>query len=440
MGITIGISSTVVMLALGRGVQDQIEQSFSRAGVSLLTVIPRTPPGASGSAQSYKLYWTDYEVLVAPGRIPHLLDAVPLASSMTDVLWQNRRLRGRLLGATAAYRQSAGLRLALGEFLSDEDDQSMRLVAVLGSRLASDLYTQGAYPLDTSLSVAGKRFRVIGVLAPTRTENGLSGHRSIPYDAKTSASGCIGQRITVWWTKSGFRVGDRDQVDDARRAIEEVLRPHRGVGPLDQDNFRVVTMEAGREAVQGIADSLTLFLAAIAGISLFCRRCRSNQHHARQPGRTHSRNRNPVCSRGDGQGHHGHVPLGKCHPLWDWRGHGDFPLCIRCRAHPGLVRHPSQTEHRHCGTGLGCQPDCGFAGGNLSGTSGTTPGSGPKHCAACDCSTASAEFECRSGVKRKSRPRMAGDSLLFQQHYACFGIHWGACPTRSGPARCGVRC
>lgn len=268
MGITIGISSTVVMLALGRGVQDQIEQSFSQAGVTLLTVIPRTPPGASGSAQSYKLYWTDYEVLVAPGRIPHLLDAVPLASSMTDVLWQNRRVRGRLLGATAAYQQSAGLRLALGEFLFDEDDRSMRLVAVLGSRLASDLYTQGAYPLDTSLSVAGKRFRVIGVLAPTRTETDYQ--VIVPFHT-------MQKRLRRVASVSGspvvdeirIRVGNRDQVDDARRAIEEVLRPHRGVGPLDQDNFRVVTMEAGREEVQGIADSLTLFLAAIAGISLF---------------------------------------------------------------------------------------------------------------------------------------------------------------------------
>lgn len=205
---------------------------------------------------------------MAPGRIPHLLDAVPLASSMTDVLWQNRRVRVRLLGATAAHRQSAGLRLALGEFLSDEDDRSMRLVAVLGSRLASDLYTQGAYPLDTSLSVAGKRFRVIGVLAPTRTETDYQ--VIVPFRTMQKrlrrAESVSGSPVV---DEIRIRVGDRDQVDDTRRTIEEVLRPHRGVGPLDQDNFRVVTMEAGQEAVQGIADSLTLFLAAIAGISLF---------------------------------------------------------------------------------------------------------------------------------------------------------------------------
>ena len=57
MGITIGISSTVVMLALGRGVQDQIEQSFSRAGVTLLTVIARTPPGVPESTRSRELHW-----------------------------------------------------------------------------------------------------------------------------------------------------------------------------------------------------------------------------------------------------------------------------------------------------------------------------------------------------------------------------------------------
>ena len=147
MGITIGISSTVVMLALGRGVQDQIEQSFSRAGVTLLTVIARTPPGVPESTRSRELYWEDYDALVAPGRIPHLVDAAPLASSMTEVRWRNRQVRVRLLGVTAAYEQLANLRLASGEFLSDEDDRSMRLVAVLGSRLASDLYTQGAYLL-----------------------------------------------------------------------------------------------------------------------------------------------------------------------------------------------------------------------------------------------------------------------------------------------------
>ncbi len=268
MGITIGISSTVVMLALGRGVQDQIEQSFSRAGVTLLTVIARTPPGVPESTRSRELHWEDYEALVAPGRIPHLVDAAPLASSMTEVRWQNRQVRVRLLGVTAAYKQSANLRLALGEFLSDEDDRSMRLVAVLGSRLASDLYTQGAYPLGTSPSVDGKRFRVVGVLAPTKTE--VDYQVIVPFHT-------MQKRLRRAATVSGsplvneiqVRVLDRHQVDDTRRAIEEVLRQHRGVGPLDHDDFRVVTQEAGREAMRSIADSLTLFLAAIAGISLF---------------------------------------------------------------------------------------------------------------------------------------------------------------------------
>lgn len=268
MGITIGISSTVVMLALGRGVQDQIEESFSRAGVTSLTVIARTPPGAPESTRKHVLLWEDYEALVAPGRIPHLVDAVPLASSRTEVRWQNRQVGVSLLGVTAAYEQSSNLRVALGEFLSDEDDRSMRLVAVLGSRLASDLYAQGGYPLGTSPSVDGKRFQVIGVLAPTKTEADYQ--VLVPFHT-------VQKRLRRAATVSGsplvdeirIRVQDRHQVDYTRRAIEEVLRQHRNVGPLDQDDFRVVTQEAGREAMRGITDSLTLFLAVIAGVSLF---------------------------------------------------------------------------------------------------------------------------------------------------------------------------
>ena len=163
---------------------------------------------------------------------------------MTEVRWQNRRVRVRFLGVTAAYGQSANLRLALGEFLSDEDDRSMRLVAVLGARLASDLYTQGAYPLGTSPSVDGKRFRVIGVLAPTKTE--VDYQVIVPFHT-------MQKRLRRAATVSGsplvdeiqVRVLDRHHVDDTRSAIEEVLRQHRGVGPLDHDDFRVVTQERG---------------------------------------------------------------------------------------------------------------------------------------------------------------------------------------------------
>ncbi len=268
LGIMIGISSTVIMLALGHGVQAQIEQTFTQAGVTLLTVMGRIPPDIQAPSHAHTLRWEDYQALVEPGNIPHLVTAMPLASTLVRVRWQDRQVRARMLGVTTDYLMITGHSLALGDFLSAEDNQSMSFVAVLGSRLASDLYAQGAYPLGTFLTVEGKRVQVIGVLQSSGT--GTDYQILLPFHtmqkrlrrAVTVSGSALVDEIQV-------RVQDRHQVEEARTAIEEVLRWQRGIGPLDHDNFQVITLEAGREAVQDITGTMTLFLATIAGISLF---------------------------------------------------------------------------------------------------------------------------------------------------------------------------
>ncbi len=268
LGITIGISSTVIMLALGHGVQNQIEQTFNQAGVTLLTVTGRIPPDGQGPSHAHQLRWEDYQALADPGNVPHLVTAMPLASTLVTVRWQDQQVRARMLGVTAAYPLMTGYRLALGDFLSAEDNRSLRLVAVLGSRLASDLYAQSAYPLGTFLTMEGKRVQVIGVMQPSGTEADYQ--ILVPFHTMQKR---LRQAVTVSGSalvdEIQVRVQDRHQVEEARQAMEAVLRWQRGVGPLDHDNFQVITAEAGRQAAQNITGVMTLFLATIAGISLF---------------------------------------------------------------------------------------------------------------------------------------------------------------------------
>ncbi len=268
LGITIGISSTVIMLALGHGMQDQIEQTFTEAGVTLLTVTGRRPPDVQGASNAHKLRWEDYQALVEPGNIPYLVTAMPLASNLVTIRWQDRQVRARMIGVTTAYLSIAGHRLALGDFLSEEDNRGMRLVGVLGSGLASSLYAQNTYPLGTSLTVEGKRLEIIGVMAHSGTEADYQ--IIVPFHT-------LQKRLRRAVTVSGsplmdeiqVRVQARHQVADARQVMQEVLRWQRGIGPLEHDNFRITTLEAGREAVQDITRTLTVFLATIASISLF---------------------------------------------------------------------------------------------------------------------------------------------------------------------------
>lgn len=267
VGITIGMASTVIMMALGRGVQQEIDSQFDQT-VTLMTVRGHPPVGATANNhEQYELRWEDYWVLTEPGIIPGLDAIVPMAKSDAIVRWQGQDAWAALLGVTPAYLQASGRLLAFGDFISEEDNQELRLVAVLGAKLADDLFGTNAYPLDLWLTLYGKRVRVIGVMAPRGTQE----DRQILLPFMTMQKRLLGM-VAV----SGeplvdeihVHISEVEQMEAARRAIQTVLRLQRGIGSLDPDDFAVEMAVAEREALHEITSSMTTFLAAIAAISL----------------------------------------------------------------------------------------------------------------------------------------------------------------------------
>ncbi len=268
LGITIGMASTVIMMALGRGVQQEIDRQFDQAGLTLMTITGRPPLGATVNDHwQYELRWGDYLTLTEPGIIPGLDTIVPVAKSPAIVRWQGQEIWGELLGVTPAYLQASGRSLALGDFIREEDNQGLRLVAVLGAKLAGDLFGADAYPLNLWLTLYGKRIRVVGVMAPRGTQE----DRQILLPFLT-----VQKRLLSMVAVSGeplvdeiqVRIAEAEQIEPARRAIQNVLRRQRGIGSLDHDDFEVVRAVAEREALHEITATMTTFLAAIAAISL----------------------------------------------------------------------------------------------------------------------------------------------------------------------------
>lgn len=271
LGIAIGVTATVMMMALGRGVQGTIEQQFVQAGVTQLLVKGRPPPDASNTLASrhdqYELRWSDYQALTAPGSIPGLQAVVPVVRTQTAVRVQGHELWVDLLGVTPDYLTTSGHALAGGDFLDAEDSQGQRLVAVLGDGVVRHLFGSDAYPLHLWITLYGRKVQIIGVLAP----RGTAEDYQILMPILTMQKRLLGM-VTV----SGealvdeihVRVASAVQVEEATRTIESLLRRQRRIGPLEHHDFAVTAADAEREALTEITDTMTLFLAAIAAISL----------------------------------------------------------------------------------------------------------------------------------------------------------------------------
>jgi putative ABC transport system permease protein len=166
IGIVIGVASVILLTSLGQGTREYIAAEFTQFGTNLLQVSPgRTTTGGVPmpiGATVRKLTLEDAE---AVRRTPGIEAIVPVAFGQARVEAGPRGRSVFIYGVTADVPLVWKFQVAHGRFLPAGDTTRAAPVAVLGPTLARELFGDAA-PLGTYVRIGGRRFQVIGVMAP----------------------------------------------------------------------------------------------------------------------------------------------------------------------------------------------------------------------------------------------------------------------------------
>lgn len=165
LGIVIGIASVMLLTSLGQGTREYITSEFSQFGTNLLQVNPgKTMTGGLPTPIGSTVHKLTIDDAEAIRRAPNIERVVPVAFGQARV---EAGVRGRsvfIYGVTADVPAVWKFGIGSGQFLPSGDPRHAASVAVLGPKLAMELYG-GANPLGTSVRIGGRRFRVIGIMA-----------------------------------------------------------------------------------------------------------------------------------------------------------------------------------------------------------------------------------------------------------------------------------
>jgi putative ABC transport system permease protein len=161
--------------------------------------------------------------------------------------------------------------VAEGRYVSDGDNKSEAFVAVLGSQTANDLFG-GLSPIGKMISINGIKFEVVGVLE----SKGSSGFGSsddaifVPldtgYDKLFGATATYNDKKIV--NNISVSVGTTEAMDTVSAQIEFLLRRAHKLASSDQLDFNVLSQADLLSTLSSVTQTLTIFLGAIAGISL----------------------------------------------------------------------------------------------------------------------------------------------------------------------------
>ncbi len=275
LGIVIGVATVVALLSIGKGATASITSSIQSNGSNLLTVSPGKqqsgPAGAGGgSQQASYLYYSDYQLLQRSLE-DNVAAIVPSYQSSYLVKYGDESFNVNVTGVTKDYQETNSYEVANGRFISDGDNKSESLVAVLGSQTAEDLFG-GLNPVGKTISVKGVKFEVVGVLE----SKGSSGFGSsddavfIPLDAgynKLFGSTAMynDKRIV---NSISVSVTTTEAMDTVSAQITFLIRRAHKLASSDELDFNVLSQSDLLSTLTTVTQTLTVFLGAIAGISL----------------------------------------------------------------------------------------------------------------------------------------------------------------------------
>ncbi len=196
LGIFIGVSSVIWLLALGEGISRAAQEQISSLGA--LNIIVRTvkPSGDQALDAGYGLTRDDYVRLIAT--VPTIAKAIPMRIiPSVEFHNKNRKIEGRLVGTTPDYANVTRLVVDRGRFLSDSDVANDRNYCVLAAEVADTLFPFGE-PLGQKVLINNDYYVVVGIMRPRMASAGIGGSL-----AAESFANDIYIPITALWRREG---------------------------------------------------------------------------------------------------------------------------------------------------------------------------------------------------------------------------------------------
>ena len=271
LGIVIGVGAVVALLSIGTGAQAAITNQISNIGANLITVFSGSrnefaPSGAGGGATAPLTYEESQQLRGLSG----VAAVAPQVQSRQPVKYQNKQTNVQVVGVVPDYATVHPDQLDHGRFISASDINSKARVVVVGAQTVTDLFG-GLDPVGKSVKINGILFQVVGVMKSQGSGGfGFSRDATTYVPITTAFARLSRQRVGNQQTVSTIEVSaaDSGSISSAISSIQEVLRRLHKIKAGAQDDFSVMSQADILSVATQVTGVLTIFLGAIAGISL----------------------------------------------------------------------------------------------------------------------------------------------------------------------------
>jgi putative ABC transport system permease protein len=266
LGIIIGVASVIIMVAIGKGAQQDIRDQIQSMGTNIIMIMPGSSNSrgfslGSGSRQSLTL--KDADKL---RNIESLIAVSPLSRINSQVIGGSGNWQTQVYGVDPEYLTIREWSVTSGDMFTKKDIATSSKVAVIGKTIAAQLFADQD-PIGQSIRIGKVPVKIIGVL----DEKGQNAMGQDQDDIILAPVSTVLNRMSRQRHISQIMASasSMEIIADASTEIETVLREAHSIADGDDADFQIRTQADIMNRATSAARTMTVLLGAIAGVSLF---------------------------------------------------------------------------------------------------------------------------------------------------------------------------
>ena len=265
LGIVIGISAVIAMVALGEGAQRSVEAEINRIGTTVLTIRPGQQFARGVSRGDAQMSIDDAIALKSASG--DLLTVSPEQKSQLQIEYLRWNAQIEVLGVWPEYFQIYNHDLLVGRFFNQSEVQGKRRVVVLGHNIPALLGdTPAELLVGQTIQVNGISCEVIGVLTEKGDAAFIRPDDQVFMPQSTAQYRVMGGRDALGAIYAA--TATPDELDAAYTEIDRVLRREHRLSPDEDSDFNIRNSADLLQTFNETNRTFSLLLAGIAGVSL----------------------------------------------------------------------------------------------------------------------------------------------------------------------------
>ncbi len=268
LGIVIGITAVIMVLALGKGAESLIVKQIQGFGARTVSIEPGKDPTSLedivDAIYTNSLKEKDLKALQKKANVRGIEKLSPMLLTSTSVSFEGETERSQVVGGDDFYLEIFNVETEFGIVFGEEEIKQNARVAVIGWEIKDELFGF-AEALGEKVKINNQGFKIVGILPKSGSIMGQNVDRMVLVPHTTMQKMIMG---IDYYHAILVEAESEEIVPTMAEDIKKTLRETHDISDPSKDDFRVITMDEAADRVGTMLLAFTILLSAVSAISL----------------------------------------------------------------------------------------------------------------------------------------------------------------------------